>query len=155
MKRKKEGSVVDHLGARLDELNRNSLYELIGIHIEEVGAGKARSRLRPPPEVCWPFPGQPHGGVLFTLMDTTMAWAVLSLLEPGRNCLTIHLDIQYIAPAKGDYFICAAEVGEQTRSMSFVSAEIKDFEGRRLAVGQAVFRIIKGDFLETTDKPAQ
>ena len=142
--------------ATLDKLNHNPLYDLIGIHVEEVTGGKARSRLTPKPEVCWPFPNQPHGGILFTLMDTTMAWAVLSLLKPDHNCLTIQLDIQYIAPAQGDYFICAAEVKEQTRSMSFVSAEIRDAEDRLLAVGQAAFRVIKADpFQLTKDQLAQ
>jgi len=148
MELKKEESVVDISQVTLDEFNQNPLYKLVGIHIEEASAGRALSRLRPKPEVCWPFPNQPHGGVLFTLMDTTMAWAVLSLLKSDRNCLTIHLDIQYIAPAKGDYFVCAAEVSEQTRSMSFLSAEIRDSEDQLLAVGQASFRIIKGSLFK-------
>ena len=139
---------MDISEATLDKFNQNPLYGLVGIHVEEAAGGKARSRLTPKPEVCWPFPGQPHGGVLFTLMDTTMAWAVLSLLKPERNCLTIHLDIQYIAPAKGVFFVCAAEVNEQTRSMSFLSAEIRDSEDQLLAVGQASFRIIKGNLLQ-------
>jgi len=146
---------VDISEATLDKFNQNLLYGLVGIHVEEAAGGKALSRLTPKPEVCWPFPDQPHGGVLFTLMDTTMAWAVLSLLKPNHNCLTIHLDIQYIAPAKGDFFVCAAEVSEQTRSMSFISAEIRDSEDRLLAVGQASFRIIKGDpFQLEKDQPA-
>jgi uncharacterized protein (TIGR00369 family) len=73
----------------LDQLNANGVYETLGIRIEEAHGGKAHSHLRPQPNLCWPFPGQPHGGVLFTLMDATMAWAVLYQMEPGQNCATI------------------------------------------------------------------
>jgi acyl-coenzyme A thioesterase PaaI-like protein len=59
--------------AIIDQLNANSLYQALGIQAEAAGDGKSRSRLIPKPALCWPFPQQPHGGVLFTLIDTTMA----------------------------------------------------------------------------------
>ena len=48
-------------------LNNNSLYQTLGIVVEEAKDGKARSKLRPTPAFCWPFEDQPHGGVLFTV----------------------------------------------------------------------------------------
>jgi uncharacterized protein (TIGR00369 family) len=130
----------------LNRLNRNPLYETIGIRIESAANGKASSRLDPRPEVCWPFPAQPHGGVLFTVVDTTMACAVLTELEPGLNCTTIDLSLHYTAPAKGAYFSCCAWTTHRTGRLSFVRAEIYDPDNQVLALGQAVFRIIKMDF---------
>jgi len=95
----------------IDRMNGNSLYNTLGIRLDSASQGMARSSLKPEPGVCWPFQGQPHGGILFTLMDTTMAWAVLSQLDEGLNCATIHLDIQYTAPARGDTFSCKARAG--------------------------------------------
>ena len=129
----------------LGTLNQNTLYETIGIRIEHAENGKATSRLDPNPGVCWPFPGQPHGGILYTAMDTTMACAVLSELEPGLNCTTIDLTLHYTAPAKGDYFICNAWTTHRTSRLSFVRAEIYSSEKQLLALGQAAFRIIKLD----------
>jgi uncharacterized protein (TIGR00369 family) len=126
-------------------LNRNSLYETLGIRIESAGGGRALARLEPRPEVCWPFAGQPHGGILFTVADTTMACAVLSELEVGQNCTTIDLNLHYTAPAKGAYFLCRAQTAHRTGRLSFVRAEILDPHARVLALGQAVFRIIKMD----------
>ncbi|MBI5582874.1 MAG: PaaI family thioesterase [Deltaproteobacteria bacterium] len=131
---------------RIEQFNRNLLYKTVGIELEWVGNGRAESRLSPPPQVCWPFPDQPHGGMLFTIMDTTMAWAVQSRLETGASCTTIDLTIQYLAPAKEGPFTCRAETTHQTRHLAFVRADILDARNRPLASGQGTFRIIKFDF---------
>ena len=56
----------------IEQMNNNPLYRTLGIRVVEAGEGRAVSILEPVAEVCWPFPGQPHGGILFTMMDTTM-----------------------------------------------------------------------------------
>jgi uncharacterized protein (TIGR00369 family) len=127
-------------------LNANSLYRAVGISVEGASQGKARARMEPDPALCWPFAGQPHGGILFTFMDTTMACAVLSELELGLSCSTVDSDIQYTAPAKEGRFTCEARTTHKTGRMSFVRAEIHDKEGRLVATGQATFRIVKDDF---------
>ncbi len=126
----------------ISQMNDNSLYRTLGIHIEEVADGQARSRLTPKSEVCWPFQGQPHGGILFTIMDTTMAWAVLSRLDPGYTCSTVDLDIHFTRPAKGDLFHCTAKISHQTKRYCFLRAEVTDAGGRLVALGQATFAII-------------
>ncbi len=131
----------------LDRLNDNALYNSLGIRVEEASDGKAHSHLRPDPKLYWPFPGQPHGGVLFTLMDVTMAWAVFSQLDLGQNCATINLSIQYTLPAKGDLFTCSAWTTHRTGRLNFVCAEIHDTAGQLVAMGQATFRIIETDVM--------
>ena len=126
----------------LNQMNTNSLYHALGIQIEAAGSGKAKSRLQPSPALCWPFPKQPHGGVLFTLMDTTMAWAVLSQLDSGLNCTTVNLDIHYTKPAKGKFFVCSAWSTHKTGRTSFVRADIRNPKDELVAMGQATFRII-------------
>ena len=127
----------------LEQFNRNPLYTSIGIRLEEAAEGKARSVLTPRPDVCWPFPGQPHGGMLFTLMDTTMAWAIQSRLETGLSCTTIDMHIQYLAPAQEKPFTCLAETTHRTSHLAFIRAEIRDARNRLIASGQGTFRIIK------------
>ncbi|MBW2176653.1 MAG: PaaI family thioesterase [Deltaproteobacteria bacterium] len=86
--------------AKFEQFNANPLYHTIGMQVISAGDSQAVSQLRPPDNVCWPFPGQPHGGILFTQMDSTMAWAVLSAAGEGTNCTTVNLEIQYPAPAR-------------------------------------------------------
>lgn len=127
----------------IEQLNANSLYQAIGIHLESAADGESLSVLKPRPDVCWPFENQPHGGMLFTLMDTTMAWAIQSMLESGFSCTTINLDIHYILPARGEAFRCRAETIHRTGRLSFVRADITDQDHHVIASGQATFRIIK------------
>lgn len=130
---------------QMAKLNANPLYKTIGIQVLSAGDGQAVSELKPLENVCWPFPGQPHGGILFTQMDTTMAWAVLSLArkEDNTNCSTINLEIQYPAPARGGFFSCQTRVYHSTGRSCFVRGEIHDKDGKLVAMGQATFRIIR------------
>jgi uncharacterized protein (TIGR00369 family) len=133
----------------IEQINNNSLYHVLGIHIEEAADGNARSVLAPTPEVCWPYPAQPHGGILFALMDTTMAWAVNTRLEQGYSCTTINCNVQYLAPAQKGPFQCRAGLTHRTGRMAFVQAHILDAQETILISGQAVFRLIKLKKLET------
>lgn len=128
----------------LSSVNENPLYLATGIRVEEASEGEARSRLEPTHMDCWPNPGQPHGGILFTLMDTTMAWAVMSKLDPGGNCATVQSDINYMRPASGTLFFCSSRVTHQTKRLSFVQAEIHDSSGNLLSSGQATFANLVG-----------
>ncbi len=130
----------------LAELNNNSLYQHLGIEVSEVGQGTASSVMRPDPAVCWPFPEQPHGGILFTLMDTTMAWAVLSKVAEGQSCATISMEVQYPQRALGAEFSCRAEVVHQAGRVAYTRAEISDAQGGLVATAQAAFRVVKAHF---------
>ena len=130
----------------IDRITNNSFYQTIGMFVEEAKDGKAIQRLRPNPGLCWPFDGQPHGGVLFTHMDATMAWAVLSVTEKGYSCATITLDIQYIKPAKGESFICNARVTHQASQILYTRAEILDEKDQLIAAGQGTFRTVNSSF---------
>ena len=141
--RRKEAKRMEISGSDLQQLNDNPLYQTLGIRLEEARDGKARSCLIPNPNVCWPFPGQVHGGILATVMDTTMAWAVFSKLERSLTCPTINLDIQYIHPAKQPPLYCHAETSQYTRRLGFARSEIRSADGQILAAGQATFRIVR------------
>ena len=134
---------------QLSQINDNPLYLTIGMRVVLAGDEKAVSELRPPANVCWPFPGQPHGGILFTQMDSTMAWAVVTTGDEGDSCTTVNLEIQYPAPAKSSVFTCEARVAHRTGRSCFVTGKILDGEGRLVAMGQATFRIIGVNRLKT------
>jgi uncharacterized protein (TIGR00369 family) len=143
MRIRKETKRMEISSIALEQLNDNPLYNTVGLHVEEAFDGKAKSCLTPNPNVCWPFPGQVHGGILATVMDTTMAWAVFSKLEQDLNCTTINLDIQYIHPAKQPPLYCSAVTTQYTRRLCFARSEIRNADGQILAAAQGTFRIIR------------
>lgn len=127
----------------LRRLNDNPLYHALGIRIEHCEGGAARSTLAPTPTACWPSPQGPHGGVLFTLIDTTAAWAAMSLAEPGHTVATVDCSIQYPAPATRGPFTCAATGLRRTGRTVYLRAEVVDADGGIVALGQATFRIVR------------
>ena len=127
----------------LARLNDNGLYHALGIRIEHCGGGNARSTLAPTANACWPSPASPHGGVLFTVMDTTMAWAAMSLADAGQTVTTVDCSIQYPAPALHGPFTCHAASIRRTGRTVFVRAEILDARSAAVALAQATFRIIR------------
>ncbi|MFC1883267.1 PaaI family thioesterase [Thermodesulfobacteriota bacterium] len=130
----------------MKDINNNTLYKTVGIFVEKARNGQARSSLRPNKDLCWPFEGQPHGGVLFTLMDTTMAWAVLTGVEEGYNCATINLDIQYTGRALGGIFFCHSRIIQKGSRIVYARADIFDENESLIAAGQGSFRIVRSPY---------
>ena len=130
---------------QLEALNENRLYRALGIEILETRDGFASSRRTAPPEVCWPVPKRPHGGIVFTQVDTTMATCVMSLRDESQALSTIGVDIQYTNPALGDFLVCEAWSTHRTKRMAFVRSETRSADGTLVALGQGTFRI----FLQT------
>lgn len=125
---------------QLARLNDNPLYRTIGIRIEALGAGEARSVMQPQAQVCWPSQG-PHGGILFTLMDTTMAFAAMTHAGEGGACATVDCSIQYAAPARAAPFHCHARTAHRAGRTVFMRAEITDAQGAPVAFAQGSFRL--------------
>ena len=134
---------MDFSDAHVARLNDNPLYRALGIRVERVQAGLARATLEPTVSACWPQPGQPHGGVLFTLLDTTTAWAALSHGEDGEDCVTVDCAIQCPAPARHGPFACVATTARKAGRTVFVRAEVLDAHGTPVALGQATFRLVR------------
>jgi uncharacterized protein (TIGR00369 family) len=133
---------VRYTAETIDRHNANPMYRTVGIRLEEVAEGDARSTLSPTPEVCWPTPGQPHGGILFTTLDTTMAFAALSTADEDSGCATVDCSVQYAAPAREAPFACRAATVRRTGRTVFVRAEIVDAAGAVVALAQGTFRIL-------------
>lgn len=129
---------------RLDQTNDNRLYHVLGLRLLQIENGDAQSVLEPTEDLCWPFEGQPHGGVLFTQMDTTMATAVMTAGEVvAANCATISMDIQYTRPARGRRFTCEVWTTHATGRTGFARGEIRDEKGEIVAIAQGTFRLIQ------------
>lgn len=121
--------------------NDSPLYRTLGIRLLSCGRGTARSVLTPTPEVCWPNAGQPHGGILFTILDTSMAFAAISSTEQATGCATVDCSVQYPAAARDGPFACQVTTVRSTGRTAFVRAELLDAQGVPVALAQATFRL--------------
>ena len=121
----------------------------LGIEVLEVRPGYARLSMTVDD---WMLQGHDicHGGFIFTLADTAMAYASNSHNE---NHVALNANIDFLRPAaRGDTLIAEAREGNRTRrtgmyDVSIVNAEGKPvchFRGRTFGVGGPVMRAGEG-----------
>jgi len=96
-----------------------------GLHITFARDGAAGCRaeyIARPDHVGWP--GLIHGGMLFTLMDEAVAWA---LIYAGLRGVTARCEAQFRRPATvGSSLVITGRVVESSRRLVRTRAEIRD-----------------------------
>jgi len=134
----------------LAAINSSRMYQAMGIRLTDTSASHAVSELTATAPMCWPLPTQPHGGVLFTQMDTTMATAALAG-EGVAEAATMTLNIHYLAPAASERLICTATVERRGARICFIRGETVTAQGVVVCAAQGSFRTFARPFpTETT-----
>ena len=123
----------------LAAINQSRMYQAMGIRLTEGTPERAVSELRATEPMCWPLHTQPHGGVLFTQMDTTMATVALAG-EGVAEATTMTLDIHYLAPADGEVLVCTARIARRGARICFVQGETINARGEVVCSAQGSFR---------------
>lgn len=115
----------------------------MGIELQEVGEGYAVCSL----ELEDGFEngyGTTHGGVTYSLADSTVAAVLVGHLEPNRVVSTIEGKLNYLRaadPAEVDRLICRGEVEHLGSSTAVVGVEIRDEQDRKLNKGLFTFAL--------------
>ncbi|RIJ88950.1 MAG: PaaI family thioesterase [Acidobacteria bacterium] len=84
-----------------------------------------------------------HGGVTATLIDTAMAFAVRSRVDPDVATATIDLTVHYLRPHIEGPIRCTARVVRAGRRISSVSADVfAEKNGKLIATGLSTYTIV-------------
>ena len=112
--------------------------KLIGMRLEALELDKSvisiemRDDLRQPSGVL-------HGGVTATLIDTAMAFAVRTRLEPQAATATIDLTVHYLRPHLAGKAVCTARTVRAGKRVFTVSADVHNEEGMLIATGLSTY----------------
>ena len=117
----------------------------LGIKLDEIGPGYARMSMQ---VEAWMLQGYAvsHGGLLFALADTAMAFASCSHNEQH---VALHANIDFLRPANlGDTLIATAIEGNRSNRTGMYNVTIENgqgkavchFRGRTFGVGGAVLQ---------------
>ena len=89
--------------------------------------------------------GVVHGGVVFTLVDTAMGRATMSVLEEGRICASIEVAVRYLRPITGGRLVATASVLRAGRRIVHLEGRVTvdDDDDRPVAVVQASFAVLE------------
>ena len=121
-------------------------FQMLGLNIDAFHDGKGvvsvqvDERLLHPQQIV-------HGGVIFTLADTAMSMALLSLLPAGASVSTIEAKINYLRPVRTGELRAEAAIVHQGRSTAVLEATVYNMNGEeRHAIARVMgtFHISQG-----------
>ena len=120
---------------------RNPFTDLL--QIEEIGiaGGTARIAIEHRPDLN-NMHGAIHGGVLMSLIDTTMARAAMSQQEFRLSVVSTGVSVNFISPGFGR-LVAEARVVGGGKSVCFCEAEVRDARGHLIAKGMGTFKYRK------------
>jgi uncharacterized protein (TIGR00369 family) len=71
-----------------------------------------------------------HGGAIASLIDTAMAFAIISLLTPQEKVTTVDLTISYLRPVTTGRMTAVAKVVRNGRRLFVASANVFTEDGK-------------------------
>lgn len=87
--------------------------------------------------------GVAHGAVPFTLMDTAMGAATMSVVREGCFCATIEMHTRFIAAATVGTLTAQATVVSAGKRIVHLEAKTTDATGKLIATATASFAVIE------------
>jgi acyl-CoA thioesterase len=95
--------------------------EHVGMRIVEQRAGHCRCTLTVA-DYHRNSTGMVHGGVLFTLADTSMGAALYPMLDSTEICATIEIKINYFKPVTDGTLVCTSEIINRGKTVANLEA---------------------------------
>ena len=124
---------------RLREAFANVAYaRLLGMEIVRLERGASVLSLEVRPELTR-MEGIVHGGAIASLLDSASAFAVLSLLRPEEQTVTVDLTLHFLRPVTGGRIEARAKVLRAGRRVVTVSIEATDSAGKLVATALTTY----------------
>lgn len=112
---------------------------MLDIQFTDVGPGYAICRTTVTPRMLNPG-GILHGGVPYTMADTSMAIALLSSLSPQQRMSTIEIKISYFKAATEGELTCSTRIIRHGKRIVFLESDI-EHGGRLIAKATGTYYV--------------
>lgn len=119
-------------------LERNAFARLIGMKLIDLQPSTAIVQIEMRDDLRQPH-GILHGGVTATLVDTAMAYAVITCLSATEKASTVDLTVHYLRPHSEGAFSCTAKVVRAGRKVLTVSADVFNEQGKLFATAISTY----------------
>ncbi len=116
--------------------------KLIGMELVDLKTGEAIVRLQMRDELRQPH-GLLHGGATASIIDTAMAFAVVTKLAENEKASTVDLTVHYLRPVTAGAIVCTAKVVKAGKRLLTVSAEVVNNEKKLIATALSTYTKIQ------------
>jgi len=110
----------------------------VGIRHTEAAAESASAEVTLAPHLL-NRSGSAHGGLISTLLDTTMSRTALLSCDGEGRVVTVEIKVSFINPGRGTLH-CQAWPTHRDPSLVFLEGEVRDATGLLVARGSATFK---------------
>ncbi|MFN7945889.1 MAG: PaaI family thioesterase [Blastocatellia bacterium] len=116
------------------QFEHNPFPRSIGIGIDSIAEGRARLSLEVTPQHLQ-LQGVMHGGAIATLIDTAVAFAIVSVSEPGARFTTVELKINYLSAIREGRVVADAWIVRDGSRIVVAECDLFDAAGKLAAKG--------------------
>jgi acyl-CoA thioesterase len=128
----------EHLAIARETLHNNEFAKMIGMNLVEMRPAEATIEIEMRDQLRQPH-GLLHGGVTATLIDTAMAFAVITVLTREEKASTVDLNVHYLRPHTEGKFFCTARIVKAGKRLLTVSAEVVNEQGKLIATALSTY----------------
>ena len=121
-----------------DALSNLPFAKMIGMELVDMRPDEAVIKIDMRDELRQPA-GLLHGGVTATLIDTAMAFAVITRLAEDERASTIDLTVHYLRPHTEGTFTCTAKVVRAGKRIFTVSADVVNEQNKLIATAVSTY----------------
>lgn len=115
--------------------------EHLGVELVEMSRERAIVSLHKRPELLNSW-GATHGGVIMTMLDLVMSWAVRGHYGVVGGVLTVDLSLGFMKASYGDKVTAEGRVLHGGKSTAFCESEARDDKGELLAKAIGTFKLL-------------
>jgi len=124
--------------------NNSPYYQLLGMEVLEIKEGESKIQMPFKQDLTHPY-RIVHGGAIASLADSSVAMALISLVEPKDSITTIEFKINFFAPISKGGLEAHAKIIHKGSKTAVGDVEVKNEEGKLVAKVIATYSIMRVD----------
>jgi uncharacterized protein (TIGR00369 family) len=102
---------------------RQPVMALIGAELVKVEAGEVEIKLPYRANLAQQN-GFLHAGITSTIIDSACGYAAFSLMPAGTDVLTTEFKINFLAPARGEYFLAKGKILKAGKTLTVARGDV-------------------------------
>jgi acyl-CoA thioesterase len=124
-----------------DRFAGSAFFNLLKLEIKELEKGKAVVSVKPRKELLQTGHIL-HGGVTATVCDTSVAVALVTLLDTNADIVTLDLKLNYLKPIVDEEVFACAEVIKCGKRIAVADVSLIDKKGQYYAAAISTYAIL-------------
>ena len=117
-----------------EKFQTNHFPRLLGIEIDSIEPSRARLSVEVRQELLQ-LQGVMHGGAIASLIDTAVAFAIISVSEPQDRFTTVEMKVNYLSAIREGRVVADARLIRDGRRIIVADCDVFDLQGRLAAKG--------------------